>query len=239
MTVADYVRRRRLTLAAQELADASRTVLDVALKYGWDSPESFSKAFKRFHQLPPSLARRRGATLKAGPRITFHISVRGEQDMDYRIIEQPSFWVTGPSWRLTTKDGENFRQIPGIWERSYHDGTVAQLRNRDPERTLLGICAEADPSREEFTYLIAAKGQHSVPNSGWRQLEIPAATWAIFNVQGALPDAIQQVWRRIFEEWFPSTGYEHSGGPELERLFDGDDLAPDYRCEVWIPVQHA
>ncbi|WDL98621.1 AraC family transcriptional regulator [Alicyclobacillus sp. ALC3] len=239
VTVAEYVRNRRLTLAAQELATSSVKVIDVAQKYGYESPESFAKAFRKLHGMSPSDARRPGAHLKAFPRLSFHLSIKGDQDMDYRIVERESFQVLGKEIRVSYKDGENFRAIPKFWQACYANGTVAALRASRQDGVLIGICADTDHAAEQFTYAIVAENTAS---TGLSQLDdvtvrtIPAATWAVFPSSGALPNAIQSVWDRIFSEWFPGTGYEHSGGPELEVLPPGDDTADDYSCEVWIPI---
>jgi AraC family transcriptional regulator len=105
VTVADYIRKRRLTLAAQELAISNIRVLDVALKYGYDSPESFAKAFRKAHGLTPSAAREPGVQLKAFPRLSFHLSLKGDQEMDYKIVNKEAFTVIGKSMEVTCKDG--------------------------------------------------------------------------------------------------------------------------------------
>jgi AraC family transcriptional regulator len=127
MTVAEYIRKRKLTLAAQELATSSSKVLDVAFKYGYDSPESFSKAFRKIHGITPSEARNPGVSLKAFPRITFHLSLKGDKEMDYRIVEKEAFTVIGKSIRVTCQDGEHTRQIPKFWEKCHRNGTIAKL----------------------------------------------------------------------------------------------------------------
>jgi AraC family transcriptional regulator len=114
MTLAEYIRKRKFTLAAQELATSTSKVLDIALKYGYDSPESFSKAFRKIHGITPSSARDPGVLLKAFPRISFHLTLKGDKDMDYRIVEKESFVIIGKSIQVSCKDGENFRQIPEV-----------------------------------------------------------------------------------------------------------------------------
>lgn len=237
ITVREYIRSRRLTLAAQELAVSGSKVIDVALKYGYDSPESFAKAFRKAHGISPSEARFHGAELKAYPRISFHLAIKGDKEMDYKILNRESFRIVGKSLQVSMVDGENQREIPKFWEACHADGTVASLARHGAGKDLLGICMNIDHDTQMLTYLIAV--EHSgdtVIDPSWITAEVPAATWAVFTSIGPMPHAIQDVWRRIFEEFFPSTGYQHGDGPELEVYPDGDAYAEGYRCEVWIPV---
>lgn len=235
-TVAEYIRKRRLTLAAQELATSTAKVIDIAVKYGYDSPEAFSKAFRKVHGIAPSAAREPGVQLKAFPRISFHLSLRGDKDMDYRIVERDGFEVVGKCIPVSMKDGENFGTIPQFWRECYKDGTIDKLHAIAPNKDLLGVCMGVDHDNETFTYAIAVENRTAPEVEQFETRNIPPATWAVFTSVGPLPGAIQKVWTKIFQEWFPATGYEHAGGPELEVLPAGDDFADDYRCEVWIPI---
>ncbi|RUS49226.1 helix-turn-helix domain-containing protein [Cohnella sp. AR92] len=235
-TVAEYIRRRKLTLAAQELAVGSSKVLDVALKYGYESPESFSKAFRKAHGISPSEARDEGAALKAFPRLSFHLSLKGVQDMDYRIVEKPAFRTLGKKFSTTTAGGQNLTDITRFWQDAGADGTIGKVVQASPGKDLLGICGNMDLANERFDYWIAAENADRPADQELQELLIPAATWAIFPSVGPMPHAIQNVWRRVFEEWFPSTGYTHAEGPELEVYPEGDTSSPDYRCEVWVPI---
>lgn len=236
VTVAEYVRKRRLTLAAQELASSNIKVLDAALKYGYDSPESFSKAFRRVHGISPSAAREPGVSLKAFPRLSFHISLKGDKDMDYRIIVKDAFKVYGKGVKVTTKDGENKELIPQFWKECHTDGFCKRLCNYKGGDYMLGICMN-DYKDEQFTYLIAREKTEdiSLPKEMDEWL-IPAATWAVFESIGPNPEAIQKVWERIYSEWFPATGYEQAEAPQLEVYPEGSVNEEGYRCEVWIPV---
>jgi len=239
MTVAEYVRKRRLTLAAQELAMSPVKVVDVALKYGYDSPESFAKAFRKIHGISPSEARQPGAKLKAFPRLSFHLSLRGDKDMDYKIVDKDAFVVAGKAYRTTCAGGENSREIPTFWAASNADGTVKRLAGLSTDGNVLGVIADMTPGSDEFTYLIAAEIEDAARaqgQDGFVTRTIPAATWAVFTSVGPLPGAIQDVFRRIYQEWFPATGYEHAAGAELEVYPAGDTASADYRCEVWVPI---
>ncbi|WP_211296411.1 AraC family transcriptional regulator [Paenibacillus donghaensis] len=235
VSVADYVRRRRLTLAAQELAVSKLRVLDIALKYGYESPEAFAKAFRKAHGISPSAARKPGVQLKAFPRLSFHLSLKGDQEMDYRIVHKEAFSVIGKSLKVSTKEGENFRRIPLFWQEANADGTSDRLFAIGGDKDLLGICMDICHEKEELSYWIAVEASPDTDPEGYEIRDIPSTSYAVFTSVGPLPDAIQKVWQRIFQEWFPSTGYEHSGGPEFELYPPGVD-GEDYRCEVWIPV---
>jgi len=235
LTVTEYVRRRRLTLAAQELASTEARVVDVALKYGYDSPESFAKAFRRLHGVSPSEARHPGVRLKAFPRMEFQIALKGVHAMDYRMVEREAFHVVGKVLHTTLRDGENFRAIPAFWNSGYEEGWIPRLESLTGKMAM-GVCLPMYPGEEELSYMIAVEAGPEAAGEEWTGYTVPALTWAVFTAVGPLPGSIQETFRRIFQEWFPSTNYEHDHGPELEVYLDGDSSAPDYRCEVWIPV---
>jgi len=235
ITVAEYVRKRRLTLAAQELQQDKKKVLDVALKYGYQTPESFSKAFVKLHGVTPSEAKKPGVQLKAIPRMSFQIHIKGETAMKYRIEEKGAFEVMGLERRVSTVDGQNFVVIPQFWNEIWETSAGKLMVQEVGEMGFLGICADMDEDQSEFTYMIAVEGDRAKAGMAVRQ--IPAQTWAIFESVGPLPGAIQSVTERIFSEWFPSTGYEHADAPEVEMYPSGDTSAEDYYCEVWIPIK--
>lgn len=232
MTVAEYMRNRRLTLAAQELVMSDIKVVDVALKYGYDTPESFTKAFRRLHGTTPTEARRSGTVLKAFPPITFQLSLKGDTPMDYRMVDRESFTVVGKGLRTSAKVGQNLRDIPEFWERSMKDGTTDQVAALAPDKPMLGVCTDFTLGSDEFLYLIAveAPADKADAAAGLVARDIPANTWAVFT--SSMQD-IQPTWQRIFQEWFPATGYEHAHGPELEVYVEEGGTM---KCEIWIPV---
>ncbi|MDQ0111035.1 GyrI-like domain-containing protein [Paenibacillus harenae] len=155
--------------------------------------------------------------------------------MDYRIEEKEAFTVIGKSIEVTCRDGQNLRDIPKFWAECHGNGSVQQVEEAGNGGNLLGICLEMKPEQGDFTYMIAAETKQD-HTDGLTLRTIPACTWAIFASVGSLPDAIQTVFGRIYQEWFPATGYEHADGPEIEVYPMGDTTADDYRCEVWIPI---
>ncbi|CAM4447765.1 AraC family transcriptional regulator [Paenibacillus endophyticus] len=236
MTVAEYVRKRRLTLAAQELALSAPKVIDVAMKYGYESPESFSKAFRKLHGISPSEARNSGVQLKAFPRISFHLSLKGDKEMDYRIVQREAFNVIGKSIRTSTLEGENSTEIPKFWQNSHADGTVGKIAALGKTEEMLGLCYDMQQGGEVFNYAIAVETDKAASDMAFAVIRIPSATWAVFTSIGPMPGAIQEIWGRIYQEWFPTTGYEQAEGPDFELYPPGDTMSEDYRCEVWIPI---
>ncbi|AXI07934.1 AraC family transcriptional regulator [Oceanobacillus zhaokaii] len=236
-TVGEYIRNRRLTKSAEELLQSNTKVIDVALKYGYETPESFSKAFRKIHGISPSTARKKSQLLKAFPKLSFQIQIKGDVEMEYKIMEKEAFQVIGKGIQTSTVSGENNRNITAFWNESNSNGFSEALAENCGPLGLIGVCTDFDQQQENMTYFIGAEKQTETYPNEWQELEIPKATWAIFPVKGAMPEAMVKVWERIFSEWFPSTGYEHAEGPELEvYLSDGDPNSDDYYSEVWIPI---
>jgi AraC family transcriptional regulator len=156
--------------------------------------------------------------------------------MDYRIEDKEAFTVIGKSIQVTCQDGEHVRQIPEFWEECHRNGTITELTSIGTGKNLFGIVLDMQPGKGDFTYMIGTQTDGTLPETGYSVRTIPASTWAIFTCVGPIPGAIQSTFGRIFQEWFPATGYEHAGAPELEVYPPGDVTAEDYRCEVWIPI---
>ncbi|RHW43280.1 AraC family transcriptional regulator [Neobacillus notoginsengisoli] len=237
-TVSEYIRNRRITVAAQELVNSRAKVIDVAMKYGYESPEAFAKAFRKIHGISPSDAKKSSQSLKAYPRLSFQIQLKGDVEMDYKILEKEAFTIVGKSIRTSTIGGENNRKIAAFWVESNRNGFSRELAKHCGPLGLIGVCMDFDKQQENLTYLIGAEKNIERVPSDWEERVIPAATWAVFPVHGAMPDAMPRVWNRIFSEWFPGTGYEHAGGPEMEvYTSDADPSSEDYYSEIWIPVK--
>ena len=154
--------------------------------------------------------------------------------MDYRIVEKDAFKIAGVREWTTIKDGQNFVNIPKMWDKMPPEkrSQITSLASADLPG-ILGVCA--DIQDDGFDYWIAAATTKPCPPN-LEEKAIPALTWAVFEARGPMPGAIQGIWKRIFSEWFPNSGYEHAKAPELEWYADGDMQADDYRSEVWIPV---
>lgn len=236
MTLGEYIRQRRLSLAVKDIMASQMKIIDISYKYGYETPEAFTKAFKKLHGISPTAARKEGKILKAIPPISFQITVKGEERMDYSIAKKPEFKIVGVSKHVTTKNGENFKIIPEFWNETCKKGVYEKLQKKAGALGVLGVCYGFNKEQEEFNYMIAIEGDKVEGLDDYDVVNIPACTWAVFESIGPIPDAIQEVTRRIFAEWFPATKYEHRGAPELEVYLPGDPNAEDYKSQVWIPI---
>ena len=239
MTLGDYIRNRRLTLAGNELSAADDKVIDIALKYGYESPESFTRAFSRFHGVTPSKAKKDGSKLKSFSRLSVKITLSGGNIMDYKIIEKNAFDIIEKVEAHTVENSENAKSIPDFWMRSHNDGTVKTLLDTTTDRTyIFGVCYGNLPENAKtFDYSIAAKcDNNTVVPEGFRKNTIPARTWAVFEGKGAMPNAMQDMWHKIISEFFPTSGYQPTYEMDIEAYTDGNMGSPDYRSEIWVPV---
>ncbi|MCT8977849.1 AraC family transcriptional regulator [Clostridium sp. CX1] len=236
VTVAEYIRRRRLTLATQDILSGEK-IINVAYKYGYETPESFTKAFKKLHGISPTAAREQGASLKAYPKLSFHISIKGDKDMNYKIVEKGSFKVVGKQKRMTMSGEENFKQVPKFWYDCMADGSYDWLTSKAGKLGVLGVSKDFDKFTDEFNYMIAVEEIKDPLPKGYISATIPAATWAVFESVGPVPESLHELLRRIYSEWMPSTGYQHDCAPDIDVFPIGDMSSPDYRCELWIPVR--
>lgn len=229
-------------IAGSELVSTDEKVIDIALKYGYESPESFTRAFVKFHGITPSEARKYGRELKSFSRLSVQIIMKGGSIMDYRIIEKPRFKVLEKVESQSVKDDENKYTIPDFWTRAHNDGTVKKMLEMASDNTyIFGICYGNIPKNSEtFDYSIAVMCDKNctVPD-GYRMSEIPARTWAVFECVGAMPDAMQNTWHTICSEFFPTSGYKPTYEMDIEAYRAGDMSAADYKSEIWVPIEKA
>jgi AraC family transcriptional regulator len=234
-TAGEYIRNRRLTLAGQELALSNVKIVDTALKYGYETHESFTKAFQRFHGVSPSSARAPGAELKSMGKLSIQVILKGDRAMNYKFVEKEAFAVVGKKINVSNKNGENYKIIPKFCSDCNEDGTCEALEKLGiDEMGVMGICANFQ--KDCFDYYMAVTQSGVQIPAGMETLLIPKLTWVVFEAVGPMPDAIQDVWKRIFSEWFPTNEYEHADGPELEVYEPGDMSKSDYKSYVWIPI---
>jgi len=233
--LSEYIRRRRMSKAAFDLQNSDAKVIDLALKYGYDSPTAFNRAFQSIHGVSPSAAREKGITLKAYPPISFKITVKGEAEMNYKIVNKEAFKIIGTKKHFDMTIEESFKQVPLFWQQIAQQGTIFKmmpLLDKEPYGVIgLSTCMNG----RDFDYYIAVASDKETPE-GFYDYIVPECTWAIFECIGAMPNAIQTLQKQIVTDWLPTSGYEYANAPDIEVYFDGDQFADDYRCEVWLPV---
>lgn len=233
LTLTEYIRRRRMSLAAADLQSGAK-ILDTALKYGYSSPTAFNRAFQGIHGIPPSAAQKPGAALKSFPPISFTITIKGAEKMEYRIEKRDAFRIVGVAVPLAKELEQNFITLPAKWQEAAENGTLQRLVsmiNSEPQGILgVSVCLENEPWR----YYISAASD--CPAEGLDSYIVPAASWAVFAGEGR-GSSIQELERRILTEWLPSSGYEYGVGPDIE-VYLNDDME-HARYEVWIPVVKA
>ncbi|MFD9354447.1 GyrI-like domain-containing protein [Streptomyces sp. NPDC060031] len=237
--LSEYVRRRRLTVAGAEVLAGERTLLEIAVRYGYSSGEAFARAFRAVHGVGPGEVRRVGASLQSQPRMSFRLIVEGSSSMRYRVVEKEEFRVVGRKARVPlVHEGVNpaiAAFIRGIDKDTL--GRIHSLSDQEPQG-IVSVSDDLDDSRAEGTELDYYHGVvtgAAVPQD-MDALQVPAGTWAVFENSGPFPQTLQHLWRDVFTQWFPSNPYRSRPGPEILRIRLSQDAA-EAEAELWIPVE--
>jgi AraC family transcriptional regulator len=244
MPLSEYVRRRRMTVAAAEVVSGSQDLLGIAVRHGYGSAEAFGRAFRSVHGLSPGEARRDGGPFRSQPRLRFRLTVEGAAPMDVRIASRPAFRLAGHAARVPlVHAGIN----PAIQQ---HVAAIAPeehvrlkaLGDTEP-RGLLAVSADLDPDRREgseLTYLhgVAVTDAALVPDD-LDVIAVEPGSWAVFRAAGPYPATLQTVWAATATEWFPSNPWRLRPGPEVVAVLDRADDFSTATVELWLPVEPA
>lgn len=227
MTVGEYIRARRMTAAAQELVSTGNRVIDVGMKYGYESPDSFAKAFARFHGISPSRARERGASLRSLAPLHIKLSLEGGNMLEYRITKKAPFTVIGIKRRFSMTN--SYQEVPKFWSEWAKEGWGL--------KGMFGLCM--DMEGEDFDYWIADNylPWEEIPE-GCEVTVIPGGTWAEFLCRGPLPESLQKVNTQIWSEWLPALkGYRLAGNYSIEVYAPPTKKPEDTVSYIWVPLK--
>ena len=247
-SMGEYVRNRRLYLAGLEVIAGREKIIDLAYRYGYDTPESFSKAFHRFHGVSPAQLRQSPERLVPFLPLRITLSIRGGQGMDF-IVEKMDGWRIIGVEREFSMDS-SYREIPKFWDEFISTHCVPLWEGKKPETAQekaiydynigeYGVCIDEGTPDGRFRYLIAGKFDGQEVPEGLTVYDFPALEWAKFRCSGPLPESLQSVNTKIFQEWLP-------GNPEFEIAYganvewysmEKDTSEPDYESGIWIPVK--
>lgn len=236
MTVGDYIRQRRLSVAGLEILTTDRKIIDIALEAGYESPDSFTRAFARFHGVTPTVLRKSGGAVRSFAPLKIKVTLEGGQEMDCKIMKKAAFTVLCRAKTFKYEDAAV--QVPQFWGEHFRTGGGAAVCG------MYGINLDESMSGNEFEYLIADNYDPAkeIPD-GFTTRTIPAHTWAVFSCTGKMPQALQELNQQIFSQWLPAnTEYKIAAGINVELYSDASKFEKGtqdqaYYCEAWIPVE--
>lgn len=242
-TLGDYIRMRRLSLAGKELASSDIRVIDAAYKYGYDTSESFSRAFTRFHGVSPSQAKQGGVALKSFSPISVKLVLDGGNMLNYRIETKDAFQLVCKKMHISSKAEMTKEGVSAFWKECLTDGTISALCKYIPEENIFKDCIVGasfgkDAADVEFPYAIGAHyNGASITDAGLTVEIIPAHTYVVFTCTGKMPKALLNLYHLILSEFFPTSEYQPCGGTDFEAYPSADVSDPNYTCEIWVAVE--
>ncbi len=236
VSLAEYIRRRRMTAAAFDIQKNKDRIGDIGFKYGYESATSFSRAFQSVHGVSPVKARDKGIFLNLYPKLNLSLSITGDQAMKYRIIEKEQIHVVGVRKKLSEDLERNRMLVPEFWERTVKSNIfqdLLKIRNSTPQG-ILGITVYYNPE-EIYYYIGVSTDEHS--QKGLLELTIPQTKWVVFENEGPFPDSIQTVFKRFLTEWLPFSGYEWDEKPDIEVYPVTNSKMSSGHSEIWISIK--
>ncbi|PSL51592.1 AraC family transcriptional regulator [Saccharothrix carnea] len=244
MPLSEYVRRRRMTVAAADVVRGEDDLLGIAVRHGYGSTEAFGRAFRAVHGANPGDVRRDGGPLRAQPQLRFRLTVEGSTAMDTRIVDRPAFRLVGHATRVPLiHHGVNphiQRHITALPQDEHV--RLKALGNTEPAG-LLQVSDDVDPDAtegSELTYLhgVAVSRDTAAPDD-LDAIEVPAGRWAVFRTTGPHPQALQTTWAATATEWFPSNPWRLRPGPSIVTVLDRAADFSTATCELWLPIEPA
>lgn len=247
-SLSEYVRNRRLYLAALDVLGDRGKVIDLALQYGYETPESFTKAFVRFHGVSPMQLKKHPAKIKVFLPLKIKVTIQGGNEMDYVVEKMKGFEVIGFAREFSFET--SYQEIPRFWDEYCRDYMTPLMAKSKPENKaeemiqkcmvgMYGVCIGDLDAEGKFRYMIAGEYTEGEVPEGMTVYEFPDMEWAKFSCKGPMPGALQAVNTKIFQEWLPgNTEYEIAMGSNIEWYSaKGNTWDTDYESAIWIPVK--
>lgn len=233
ISFAEYIRSRKLTLAGYDLKSTDLKVIDISYKYGYDSPTSFAKAFQYFHGVSPRAARNQDVALKVVPKM----QIADRQSYSWKLEEKDGFRLVGKSVAVSCENNLHFKKIPEFWSECQRSGIFAKLISMDTAATkgIFGLFGAYEEPSNQIEYSIMTISDQELPQ-GFTEIHISNATWAVFDCQGPVPQAIQKGWQYLNEEWLVKYPFRHAPCPEIEWYSNGNVYDSNYLSQIWIPI---
>ena len=241
ISLSEYIRKRKLSLAAMEIQSGADKVIDIAVKYGYDSADSFTRAFVKQHGITPTAARKENVELKYFPPMSFQIKIEGVQGMNWRIEQKEAFKVVGEKRRFLNDETD---KISGFWDEKFADGSLERLKKQVGRQDLMAVCGHIDDKAGDFMYMIALPADDNTNTEGFSVVSTSASTWAVFRSadfdENPCGEEIGKLFESVYKEWLPTSEYEKVEGVEGEiydmEIYGVTDAGKFYE-EVWISVR--
>lgn len=237
ITANEYIKKRRLSMAGEELSMSNTKIIDTAFKYGYETPESFSKAFSRFHGFNPSEAKKSGTSLKKFSRFSIKVKIEGGKIMDYKIEEKGTmrFLTASKSFLNEIINEKENREIPNFWTECFNNGTIDALKKNSIDKGIYGLCLPVSKECDSFKYGIGvAINDDASTAKDFEIWTVEPSMWAVFKCIGDDGQCISDMWERIFSEFLPASPYKMTDQADLEYYYENDE---NIFCELWIPVE--
>lgn len=224
ITLSTYIRRRKMTSAAYDLINSDCKVIDLALKYGYDSPEAFTRAFKTMHEITPSEARKKETLIKAYPKLTFQLTIQGTSAMKYQIVEKEAFEVYGIETIVDTKDDSDLKAVPEFWLKNLKNGENERLiQSAGAPTNINAVIAYETLEGTKYPYMLCVLKTALSNTEGYKVIKIPKSTWIVFENEPhkieETPEKLHELSKRIYKEWLPSSEFELKEGLTFEMYF--------------------